>query len=121
MTNDLKISKMGKLRIYITAGEKIASAKLLRKMFPKTKYLQIMQEAKTSNIMNAHAFKTHAAVQNGGSVTHDAIEGDMSGLMFCIELIDERSKLEAFFKTHKNILQNNTVVYKEVEFWKYEE
>lgn len=120
MTDNLMISKMGKLRIYITAGEKIRSEKLLHKVFPKSKYLKILQEAKTSGIINAHVFKTHASMQNGGNITHNLVDGNTSALVFCIELIDERIKLETFFSTHKNILQKNIVEYKEVEFWKYE-
>lgn len=119
MTEELKITKMGKLRIYMTTGEAIKSKSLLRKMFPKSKYLKIMQEAKTSGILNAHVFQTQAAVQRGGKMAHHSVEGGNAGLTVCVELVDEKQKLEAFFKTHKDILKENTVIYKEVEFWEY--
>ena len=119
MTEEMKITKIGKLRIYMTTGEAVKSKTLLRKIFPKTKYLKIMQEAKASGIMNAHVFHTHAAVQKGGKMTHHSVEGDTSGLTVCVELVDDRNKLQAFFKTHKDILKDNTVIYKEVEFWEY--
>ncbi len=121
MIENISVSKIGKLRIYMKTGEAIKSKNLLRKMFPKTKYLKIMEEAKASGIMNAHVFHTHAAVQNGGKMAYHSIEGDTSGLTVCIELVDERNKLEAFFKTHEEILKENTVIYKEVEFWEYKE
>lgn len=54
-------------------------------------------------------------------MTNHSIEDDTSGLTVCIELVDERNKLEAFFKTHKEILKENTVIYKEVESWEYKE
>lgn len=119
MKEELQITKMGKLRIYMATGEIIQSKSLLRKMFPKTKYLKIMQEAKASDIMNAHVFHTHAAVQKGGKMAHHSVEGDTSGLTVCVELVDEKEKLQQFFKTHKDILKGNTVIYKEVEFWEY--
>lgn len=78
-----------------------------------------MQDAKASGIMNAHVFNTHAAVQKGGKMSHFSVEGDTSGLTVCVELVDEKQKLQDFFKTHKGILEKNTVIYKEVEFWEY--
>lgn len=119
MTDEIKISKIGKLRIYLKTGEAIESKSLLRKIFPKSKYQQIMQEAKEAHIMNAHVFHTHAAVQKGGDIARHSIEGDTSGLTVCIELVDNKQKLEAFFKTHKELMVENTVIYKEVEFWEY--
>lgn len=119
MTDEIKISKIGKLRIYLKTGEAIKSKSLLRKIFPKNKYQQIMLEAKNSHIMNAHVFHTHAAVQKGGKMAHHSIEGDTSGLTVCIELVDERKHLEQFFKTHKELLKENTIIYKEVEFWEF--
>lgn len=119
MIDPINISKIGKLRIYMKTGEAIKSKTLLRKMFPKAKYRQIMQEAQNSGIMNAHVFHTHAAVQKGGTMAHHSIEGDTSGLTVCIELVDERKHLELFFRTHKELLKENTVIYKEVEFWEF--
>lgn len=119
MASEIIITRMGKLRIYITVGEKIKSRTFLRKMFPQSKYLKIIQEAKTSGILNAHVFNTHAAVQNGGRVIHHSIEGDNSGLTVCVELVDQKEKLQQFFNTHKGLLNGNTVIYKEVEYWDY--
>lgn len=68
--------------------------------------------------MNAHIYHTHAAYENGGELHHRQVEGDNGGLTVCIELVDEREKLEAFCKSHKSILSNKTIVYKEVELWK---
>ncbi|MER3465542.1 MAG: hypothetical protein C4329_15165 [Chitinophagaceae bacterium] len=119
MAEEFKITKIGKLRIYMTTGESIKSKNLLRKMFPKSKYLRIIQEAKASDIMNAHVFNTHAAVQKGGKIAHHSVEGDTSGLTVCVELVDNKSKLKQFFNTHKDLLRENTVIYKEVEFWEY--
>lgn len=101
-------------------GEAIKSKRLLRKMFPKAKYQHIMQEAKNSGIGNAHVFQTHVAVQKGGEMAHHSVESDHSGLTVCIELADERKNLEQFFRTHKELLKENTVIYKEVEYWEFD-
>lgn len=119
MKEEMKITKIGKLRIYMTTGETVTSQSILRKLFPKSKYIKIMQEAKASGIMNAHVFHTHAAVQRGGKLAHHSVEGDTSGLTVCIELVDEKTKLQAFFIIHKEMLKESSVIYKEVEYWEY--
>lgn len=59
--------------------------------------------------------------KKGGKMAHQSAEGDISGLTVCLELVDERQKLQAFIKTHKDILKDNTGIYKEVEFGEYKE
>ena len=119
MIENIEVCRIGKLWIYITRGQGVISKVLLRKIFPKSKYLQIIQEAQTFGIMNIHVFHTHAAVQNGGKIAQDSSEGDTSGLTVCVELVDERNKLEAFFTTQREMLGGNTVIYKEVEIGEY--
>ncbi len=121
MVNKIKTRKMGKLRIFLKSGETIKSEKLLYRLFPKNKYRKILDEAKNAGIMNAYIYHTHAAFENGGKVAHHTIEGDNSGLTVCLELVDEKEKLEIFFTAHKAMLKNKTVIYKEVEFWSFEE
>lgn len=119
MTEQMNITKIGKLRIYMATGDNVKSKSLLRKLFPKSKYIQIIQQAKESGIMNAHVFNTHAAVQKGGKIAIHSVEGDTSGLTVCVELVDEKQKLQQFFQTHREMLKGNTVIYKEVEYWEY--
>lgn len=111
--------KMGKLRIFLKSGETVKGDKLIHKFFPKNKYSKIMDEAKKSGIMNAHIYHTHAAYESGGKIAHYNSESDNGGLTVCLELVDEREKLELFFTTHKAMLKNKTVIFKEVEFWSY--
>jgi PII-like signaling protein len=117
----INIQKMGKLRIFLKSGETVKGEKLLHKLFPKNKYRKIMDEAKKSGIKNAHIYHTHAAYESGGKVSHHSAEGDNGSLTVCLELVDEREKLEAFFITHKAMLKNKTVIFKEVEFWSFDE
>jgi PII-like signaling protein len=120
MDTTIKIQKIGKLRIYLKTGETVKSDKTIHRFFPKSKYRHILEEAKKAGIMNAHIYNTHAAYERGGKVHHTQFEGDNSGLTVCLELVDEREKLEAFFKTHRNMLRNKTVIYKEVELWEFD-
>ena len=99
MKEQINITKMGKLRIYMTSSETVKSKSLLRKIFPKSKYFKIMQEAKRSGIMNAHVFHTHADVQKGGDIAHHSIsvDGGNTDLTMCVELVDAKNKLQDFF------------------------
>lgn len=117
MEKRIKTHKVGKLRIYLKTGEKIKSETLLRKLFPRSTYWKIIEEAKVSGIMNAHIFHTQTSYVQGERIQKVTAEGDNSGITVCIELVDMREKLELFFKTHHEILKNKTVIFKEVEFW----
>lgn len=120
MSEKIKTHKVGKLRIYLKTGEKIKSKGLLRKLFPKSTYWKIVEEAKNSDLMNAHVFHTQTAFAKGGEIHHNRAESDNSGLTVCIELVDTREKLENFFRTHHEMLKDKTVIFKEVEFWNVE-
>jgi PII-like signaling protein len=117
MQTKIKTHKLGKLRIYIATDEKIKSASLLQKLFPRNKYRQLIIEAKKDGIMNASVFNTHFGYSNNGRIQQISAETGNAGLTICIELIDDREKLETFFSKHKDMLKGKVVVYKEVEFW----
>ena len=117
MRTKINTHALGKLRIYLTTGEKVKSEKLLRKMFPKNTYRQIVIEAKKDGIMNASVFSTHFGYRNNEQIQQQSAEADNRGLTICVELIDKREKLENFFITHKEVLKGKIIIYKEVEFW----
>lgn len=120
MKTEISTHNLGKLRIYLETGQKIESKTLLRKMFPKNAYKELILLAKESGIMNASVFSTHSGYSNHGKINQFSVESDNQGLTMCIELIDTRPRLEEFFLTHKAIFNNKVVVYKEVEFWDVE-
>ena len=117
MEKKLKTHSLGKLRIYLNTGEKVKSKTLLRKLFPKNTYKEVIILAKESGLMNASVFPTHFGYSNYGKINQHSIESDNSGLTICIELIDTKANLQQFFLTHKEIFKDKVVVYKEVEFW----
>ncbi|GAA4786815.1 hypothetical protein GCM10023231_13640 [Olivibacter ginsenosidimutans] len=119
MENKLKTHALGKLRIYIEPTHKVRHGErsLFRKLFPKSAYLHIISDAKKDGIMNASVYQTHSGYSNQGAIQQFSAEGDNSKLTLCIELIDSRERLEAFFLKHTQLLRSKVVIYKEVEFW----
>lgn len=120
METEINIRKIGKLRIYLKAGERVPAKNRISSLFSKTVYWNLMREAKKDNIMQAHVFYTNISHRRGEGIHHTTAEGDHSGLTVCLELVDEKEKLELFFKTHASVFKGKTVIYKEVEFWSLE-
>lgn len=122
MESRLKIHALGKLRIYIEPSHKVryGERSLFRKLFPKSAYLHIVSEAKKEDIMKASVYQTHSGYSNQGVIQQFSVEGDNSKLTLCIELIDKRDRLEAFFLKHIELLRSKVIIYKEVEFWDVE-
>jgi PII-like signaling protein len=86
-------------------------------MFPRSAYLHIIAEAKKDGIMKASAFSTHTSYSNDQDVQQYSVEGDSSKVAMCVQLVDEKTKLQTFFYKHKDLLRSKIVIYKEVEFW----
>ena len=119
MPEKIKVQKLGKLRIYLKSGETIKSKGLFRKIFPHTAAGKILEEARDEGFLNAHAFHTHSAYRKGDKIHNRMVEGDNSGLTICIELVDEKERLQQFFLHNEKLLKNKTVIFKEVEYWNY--
>lgn len=119
MDQKIETLKLGKLRIYITPADKIKHGKrsILQKLFPKSAYIHIVQDAKAEGIMNASVYNTHFGFSNNEKVQFYSLEGDNSKLTMCVELVDKREKLESFFLKHLEYLKDKTVIFKEVEIW----
>lgn len=122
MSKKIKTHSLGKLKIYITPSDKVKHPErsTWQKLFPKTAYIHIIQDAKEEGIMNASVYNTQFGFSNKGKIQAISVEGDNSKLTMCIELIDSREKLEHFFLKHKDHLKGKVVIFKEVEFWDVE-
>ncbi len=118
----LKHHSLGKLEIYIAPAHKVkhGSQSLFRRLFPKSTYMHLIQEAKKDGIINAAAHSTHTSFTTDGKVITFTAEGDNSKLAMCVELVDKREKLESFFLKHQELLREKVVIFKEVEFWDVE-
>jgi PII-like signaling protein len=119
MVEKIKTHSLGKLEIYIEPAHKVRHGErtLFRKMFPKSAYLHIIQEAKKDGIMKASAFSTHMSYSGEEDVATFSPEGDNSKVAMCISLVDKKDKLKTFFYKHKDLLRSKIVIYREVEFW----
>ncbi|UWX57880.1 DUF190 domain-containing protein [Chlorobaculum sp. MV4-Y] len=119
MSNKVKHHSLGKLVIYIAPAQKVkhASKSLFRKLFPKSVYMHLIEDAKKDGILNASAHTTHTSFTTDGKIISFSVESDNAKLAMCVELVDQREKLEAFFLKHRESLRGNVVIYKKVEFW----
>lgn len=122
MVRKVKHHSLGKLEIYIAPAHKVQHGKrsLFRKLFPKSTYMYLIEEARKEGILNAAAHSTHTSFTTDGQVITFSVEGDNSKLAMCVELVDKREKLEAFFLKHQDSLRDRVVIFKEVEFWDVE-
>lgn len=122
MVKKIRQHSLGKLEIYIAPAHKVQNGgkSLFRKLFPKPTYMHLIQEAKKDGIINASAHSTHTSFTTDGKIISFSVEGDNSKLAMCIELVDKREKLEAFFLKHQDSLREKVVIYKNVEFWDVE-
>jgi PII-like signaling protein len=119
MVEKIKSHSLGKLEIYIEPSHKVRQGErtLFRKIFPKSAYMHIITEAKKDGIINASAHSTHVGYRGNGEIQAFSVEGSNSKLTMCVELIDQKEKLQQFFLRHKDLLRSKVVIYKEVEFW----
>ena len=111
------IREMGKLRIYLPQGEKISKGGLMGRLNKRTVYKEIIRAAKEELIMNASAFVTHFGYTQHNPIEEKFTEGNHESTTLCVELIDNRIKLETFCNKYYDMLKGKTIVYKPVEFW----
>lgn len=117
METKIKTHSLGKLRIYLKAGENIKSDSIRRKLFPKNVQKSIIEHAKKDGLMNASAYNTHMGFSNFERIQNYSLESDNAGLTVCIELIDTKENLQKFFLKHKALFKDKVTVFKEVEYW----
>jgi PII-like signaling protein len=119
MVKKIRTHALGKLEIYIEPAHKVRHGErtLFRKLFPRSAYLHIVAEAKKDGIRNATVHPTHTSYGGGAEIETFRVDGDNSRLAMCVELIDGKDRLEAFFVKHRELLRGKVIVYKEVEVW----
>lgn len=117
MKSGIKTKELGKLRVYMTRNDKATPKRLINKLFPKPAFEQIVEAAREEGIMNAHVYNVHYGFTKNGRIQLEQLEQDNAQLPLCLELIDEKEKLESFFKKYKDAFKEKVVIYKSVEFW----
>ena len=110
--------ELGQLRIYLTRAAKGRPATGWRRLFGvQPLYAELIAAAKAEGIAHASAHHAHHGYSGAGAIAHDRGETPNSHLTLHVELIDERAKLEAFCRAHREQLAGRVLLYKHVEHW----
>jgi len=108
---------LGKIQIYLKPKDKVTGTGLMNRLSPKQLYKEIVQYAKNDHLMNASVYQTHSGYSMHGKISTAHVEMDNADLVLCVELIDEKTKLEEFCIKHAELLKGKMIVFKAVEFW----
>lgn len=106
------------VRIYMRPGEKTREGAVKSFFYAKPLYRQFVRQAKSAGIMNAVAHHAHYGYSNHGRIQDRGVEISNPDLTMCVELIGERSQLEAFCRDNGAALQNKVIIYKHLEQWR---
>ncbi|KAA8485570.1 PII-like signaling protein [Arcticibacter tournemirensis] len=107
----------GKLQIYVQPKEKVQAENLLHRLRSRQLYRELVKYAKDDHLINATVYQTHHGYSLHGKISGHHVELANEDLAMCVELIDEKSKLEAFCEKHAALLKGKMIVFKAVEFW----
>lgn len=108
---------MGKLQIFIKPKDKLKSMSLMERLRPKQVYRELVKNAKAEGLMNASVYQTHSGFSLNAKIRVAHPELDNSDLAMCVELIDEKPKLEDFCRKNVALLKGRLIIFKAVEFW----
>ncbi|MFN3664514.1 MAG: DUF190 domain-containing protein [Sediminibacterium sp.] len=89
---------------------------MIQKLFPKSAYIHIIEDAKAEGILNASVYNTHLGFSNKESIQMYNIESDNSKLTMCVELVDTREKSASFFLKHREYLKGKQSSIKKWNF-----
>jgi PII-like signaling protein len=108
---------LGKIQIYIKPKDKLQGSGFMHRLQPRQLYREIVKYAKEDQLMNASVYQTHSGYSMHGDISKHHVELDNRDLALCIELIDQKHKLEAFCIKHAELLKGKMILFKAVEFW----
>jgi H+/Cl- antiporter ClcA/PII-like signaling protein len=110
--------EMGQLRIYLTAKVKGSPRTGWKKILgPTTLYQELIAIAKHDGILHAAAHNARDGYHGSQAIQADTGEVPNTHLTLFVEMIDQRSNLEAFCRKHGEQLQGLVMIYKHVEHW----
>lgn len=108
---------LGKLQIYVKPKDKVEPTGLIHRLHSRQLYRELVKLAKDDQLMNASVYRTHHGYSMHGRIQASHVELENSELTMCIELVDEKPKLEAFCTKHAGLLQDKMIIFKAVEVW----
>ncbi len=113
----VKTREIGQLRIYVPRGASLPGTGIKKRLFGRPLYRDLIELAKSDNIVNASVHPTQHGYTQGGQIQADDREVPNPHLSMCIELIDQRGALELFCRKHATMLKGFVIVYKHLEHW----
>lgn len=108
---------LGKLQIYVEPRDKIEATGLMNRLRSRQLYRELVKYEKEEDLMSASVYQTQHGYSLRGKIRSSNVEVGNINLSLCVELIDEKHKLEAFCKKHAKVLKGKMIVFKAVEFW----
>lgn len=108
---------LGKLQIFVKPGEKVQATGLINSLKSRQLYRELVKYAKDDHLMNASVYQTHHGYSMHGKIGSTHAELSNQDVSLCVELIDEKEKLQAFCQKHAELLKGKMIIYKPVEFW----
>ncbi|QNF31198.1 DUF190 domain-containing protein (plasmid) [Adhaeribacter swui] len=119
MSNPIKINErpLGKIQIFIKPKDKLKEDSLIRRLLPKQIYREIVKNARQDGLMMASVYQSHSGFALNDKIRVAHPEYDNADLALCVELMDEKHKLEAFCLKNVALLKGRMIIYKAVEFW----
>jgi hypothetical protein len=121
METTIQARKTGMLLIFLRRWETAEPEKLIEKIFRPIKSRRIVAEAQRFGIQRAHLYYIKLHLEECGSIIEYEVAENNSNdkLLVCVELIDDKEKLEQFVLCNKKILNGKIVIFREVERWTY--
>jgi PII-like signaling protein len=116
-SNTIKERTLGKLQIYVRPAEQIPSTGLINSLRSRQLYRELVKYAKEDQLMNASVYQTHHGYSMHSKISASHVELGNQDLFLCVELIDEKEKLETYCRKHTLLLKGKMIVFKAVEFW----
>jgi PII-like signaling protein len=111
------VRELGELRIYCTQADKNAAPGLHSRPFPDPLAHTLVDKAHAFCILQATTHTSGYGYVLGGSVRARHLEVESGQLALCMELLDERARLLAFYQQHQALLRGKVVVFRPVEQW----
>lgn len=115
--NQINERSLGKLQIFIKPKERVKGQSIMQRLQPKQTYRELIKFAKEDKLLHASVYQTHSGFSLNEPIRTAHVELDNTDLALCVELIDEKQRLEAFCVKHAAMLSGKMIVFKQVEFW----
>ena len=94
------------LRIYFKYGQKSQKLSFWQKLWSSSLSNQLLKAAKAQKIYQANIFNANAGYMDDGNIVYNTSEVLQYKNTVCLELIDEKVKLQVFLDDNKTELQD---------------